>query len=97
MYAGQIMELGPSEDIITSPMHPYSKALVSAVPLPEFTEKKSDLRPLEGELPDLSRLPRGCSFHPRCPLVNELCRTEEPVLHEVMDRRFVACHQEGRA
>ncbi len=98
MYLGKIMEIGPAEDVIHDPRHPYTRALVSVMPTPEPPEPGLRARRviLEGETPDAAHIPTGCRFHPRCPLAEqagiiERCRTEEPPLIEVGDGRAAAC------
>ncbi|MBW1736913.1 MAG: ABC transporter ATP-binding protein [Deltaproteobacteria bacterium] len=95
MYAGEIVEIGRSEDIIQSPLHPYTRALIEAVPVPEFRRAKLKLKAIAGEPPDLVNLPRGCSFRLRCERAIKACRTSRPKLFEVKQGHFVACHQVG--
>jgi peptide/nickel transport system ATP-binding protein len=90
MYLGKIVEMGPTEDVIRNPIHPYSQALLSAVPSP--VPKADGLHvPLEGEAPNPVDLPTGCRFHPRCPLATEKCSRVAPegTVHE---GRWVECH-----
>lgn len=90
MYLGHIVEEGPSDTIFRSPRHPYTKALVSSVPVPG---KKLQTRTiLQGEPPNPANRPSGCAFHPRCPLVTDLCRQQAPALREVAPGRMAACH-----
>jgi peptide/nickel transport system ATP-binding protein len=72
MYAGQIVEEGETEEVFTNPLHPYTKALLSAVPIPDAKTKRERII-LEGEVPNLIEPPRGCRFHPRCPAAFETC------------------------
>ncbi len=95
MYAGEIMEMGSPEEIINSPLHPYTKALIAAVPLPEFHERKSKVVPIAGEPPDLINRPEGCSFRPRCELAEKKCFTMKPQLCELIEGHGVACHVVG--
>lgn len=89
MYGGQIMEEGPTDDIFADPSHPYTSGLLKAVPrLDQATE---ELATIAGEPPDMSRLPAGCPFSPRCAQVLDNCRTERPSLDVTPDRRR-ACH-----
>ncbi|WLD94411.1 ABC transporter ATP-binding protein [Alkalihalobacillus sp. AL-G] len=90
MYLGRIVELGPTEDVIRNPIHPYSKALLAAVPSPVPNPDGLNV-PLEGEAPNPIDLPKGCRFHPRCPVATEKCRQVEPkgTVHE---GRWVECH-----
>ncbi len=91
MYSGNIVEIGGAEQIIGSPAHPYTKALVSVIPNPERSSG-TDRKLLEGEIPDPSSPPRGCKFHPRCSYAQPCCREERPLLREVEKDRFVSCH-----
>ena len=95
MYAGQILEMGVSEDVIFSPIHPYTEALLAAVPTPEFSKRRMELSTLRGELPDMTNLPAGCSFRPRCQFAEETCGRDEPPLRKIKDEHFVACHIRG--
>ena len=76
MYAGQIVEIGPAEEVLSKPKHPYTQALFSSVP----SLDKKEVAPPTGEVPSLINLPRGCRFNPRCPYVMDVCRTTEPPL-----------------
>ncbi|GLQ11008.1 ABC transporter ATP-binding protein [Devosia yakushimensis] len=78
MYLGRIVETGPTETIMTAPKHPYTQALLSAVPRPGVT--RADRVVLKGELPDPANPPAGCAFHTRCPRVMDICHTKRPVL-----------------
>ncbi|MCX7048331.1 MAG: ATP-binding cassette domain-containing protein [Candidatus Sumerlaeota bacterium] len=91
MYAGKIVEIAKTEEIFKQPLHPYTKALLSAVPNPD-----PDVRmrfDLKGEVADPGNLPPGCAFHPRCAERTELCFCEEVVLNEQKGGRYVACHR----
>jgi len=98
MYLGKIVEMGNSDDVIDNPMHPYTKALVSAIPEPD-PENRKRLRkiPIKGEVPSAVAIPSGCRFHPRCvvldehPELRDKCTKEEPPLLEVKPDRYVAC------
>ncbi len=91
MYLGKIVEIGPAEEVIKNPLHPYTQALLMAVPTIE--EKRIKKRvDIKGEVADPRSPPPGCRFHPRCPFAMEKCRKEEPVLREVSHNHFVACH-----
>lgn len=79
MYLGKIVEIADAEELYKSPKHPYTKALMSAIPLPELSGKKERIL-LKGDLPGPLDMPAGCSFHPRCPEVMDRCRSVEPVL-----------------
>ncbi|WP_426877466.1 dipeptide ABC transporter ATP-binding protein [Glaesserella parasuis] len=89
MYAGQVVEEGKSEQIFKSPLHPYTQALLNA--LPEFAEGKSRLQSLPGVVPGKYDRPQGCLLNPRCPYATDLCRQKEPELRTVNGRQ-VKCH-----
>ncbi|MDO9676539.1 dipeptide ABC transporter ATP-binding protein [Glaesserella parasuis] len=89
MYAGQVVEEGKSEQIFKSPLHPYTQALLKA--LPEFAEGKSRLQSLPGVVPGKYDRPQGCLLNPRCPYATDLCRQKEPELRTVNGRQ-VKCH-----
>jgi oligopeptide/dipeptide ABC transporter ATP-binding protein len=90
MYLGKINELSPTYKIFKNPMHPYSQALIASVPIPD-PKKRKERAPLTGEVPSPVNPPAGCRFHPRCPLVMDVCRKEEPQLFEVEKDHYVAC------
>jgi peptide/nickel transport system ATP-binding protein len=90
-YLGRIVETGVTADIIDNPNHPYTKALVSVVPVPETGVKRERLL-LTGEIPSPIDIPTGCRFHTRCPFAKEKCSVEEPELRTMPDGRQVACH-----
>lgn len=93
MYLGNMMEIGPANDIYHHPLHPYSKALLSAVPIPDPRRAKSQKRIiLEGEIPSPVHAPKGCVFCTRCRYSKEKCFEERPVLRKVEEGRLVACH-----
>ncbi|MCJ7698098.1 MAG: ABC transporter ATP-binding protein [Thermoplasmata archaeon] len=90
MYAGKIVELAPTQELFREPLHPYTKALLSAIPIPDpFLKRK--LIPLKGEVPSLIAPPPGCRFHPRCENATEQCSQVEPVLREIKKDHYVAC------
>ena len=91
MYLGKILELGDANLIIGACCHPYTKALVSVMPLPKVDKDKKRII-LKGETPNPANIPLGCRFHPRCPIAQNICRKEEPSLKEIADNHFVACH-----
>jgi peptide/nickel transport system ATP-binding protein len=91
MYVGKIVELAASEELFNHPRHPYTEALLSAVPLPDPT-RKSKRMILEGEVANPANPPSGCYFHPRCPYATEQCKEEKPVWREISPEHFVACH-----
>lgn len=88
MYAGKVVEIGSVEEVFYDPLHPYTKALIKAVPR---IKGVLDVKYLAGEPPDLINPPPGCSFHPRCPYATDVCKTVEPEPHSV-GGRIVACH-----
>lgn len=90
MYLGKLVELAPKEELFQNPMHPYTKALLSAVPIPDPT-RQHDRIILGGDLPSPVNPPSGCQFHTRCPICAEACGREEPEFRRVSDGHFVAC------
>ncbi|HHW25825.1 MAG TPA: ATP-binding cassette domain-containing protein [Firmicutes bacterium] len=90
MYLGRIVEIGTSEALFKSPMHPYTRALISAIPVPD-PDFRSQRIVLQGDVPSPARPPSGCAFHPRCPWADARCSAERPVLTQI-DGRLVACH-----
>jgi peptide/nickel transport system ATP-binding protein len=93
MYLGKIVELAPKQNIFAAPRHPYTKALLSAVPLPEPGAARTPMI-LKGDVPSPINPPRGCRFHTRCPFVFDRCRNEEPKLRSTGKGQWVACHLE---
>ena len=91
MYLGKLVETGGAEEVFSSPKHPYTKALVSAVPLPQADQPNQTIY-LEGDIPSATDLPSGCRFHPRCPRAMEICKQVDPPLIAVAPGRQVACH-----
>lgn len=91
MYLGKIVELAEAKAIIRAPKHPYTQALISAVPEVDPDSKRQRII-LPGDVPSPIDPPPGCPFHPRCPLVEERCRVEIPVLREITPGHFAACH-----
>jgi peptide/nickel transport system ATP-binding protein len=93
MYLGEIVEYGSAEEIFLHPAHPYTKALLAAVPVPDpVIESGRNIEVLAGELPSPANPPLGCAFHSRCSLVTELCVRQKPSLEEYRNTRKVACH-----
>ncbi len=93
MYLGRIVELAPRDDIYAEPLHPYTKALLSAVPEPDPSVESTVERViLTGDVPSPSNPPTGCNFCTRCPAVMDICKREEPEFREVLPGRFVSCH-----
>lgn len=92
MYLGKIVEMGPSTEVIDNPLHPYTQALISAVPVPDPNVPLNP-KQIKGEIPSAINPPKGCRFHPRCPIVKDLCRKTEPELLSDDGHHFVACHR----
>ncbi|MFN2148324.1 MAG: ABC transporter ATP-binding protein, partial [Anaerolineales bacterium] len=90
MYLGKIVELASSENLFRSPLHPYTKALISAIPIPK-PELKRERIVLEGEVPSPLHPPQGCRFHPRCPYAMSRCSEQEPAFTEVAPNHWAAC------
>ena len=90
MYLGRIVETGPSRALLTDPQHPYTRALLSVVPVPHPSRRRPPII-LKGETPDPGRIPSGCRFHPRCPLVFDRCPREDPPMFETGPGHFAAC------
>lgn len=91
MYSGQIVELAPCEALFANPIHPYTEALIAAVPVPDPRRARLEA-PIEGDVPSFINPPTGCAFHPRCRLAVDKCRTKVPPLVPMPDGRVVACH-----
>jgi oligopeptide transport system ATP-binding protein len=91
MYLGRIVEVAPSRQLYTSPKHPYTEALLSAVPIPDPTVARKRIV-LEGDVPSPIHPPSGCHFHPRCPRAQERCRSEAPTLRPLGPTHEAACH-----
>jgi peptide/nickel transport system ATP-binding protein len=90
MYLGRIVEQGPAQDVTAQPHHPYTQALMEAVP--RVAAAGRGFRPISGEIPSPLAPPSGCAFHPRCPRAAAICRTERPPLRDAKPGRAVACH-----
>lgn len=90
MYLGKIVEIADKQDLFAHPLHPYTKALLSAIPVPDIHRKKEEII-LEGEVPSPLHPPKGCRFHTRCPYATERCSQETPQLQDVDGKRKVAC------
>ncbi len=92
MYVGQIVEVAETDELFNAPKHPYTEALLSAVPNPD-PRRRSQRIVLEGEVADPANPPSGCYFHPRCAYTQDRCREERPLFEEVYPGHFVACHR----
>ena len=92
MYLGKIVELGPTEKVVDEPIHPYARALISAVPDPDPNVRIGEI-PIKGRVPSPISLPSGCRFWPRCIYADEECKRKEPEMVEVEKGRWVACHK----
>jgi oligopeptide/dipeptide ABC transporter ATP-binding protein len=93
MYLGKVMEVAPAEELYTKPIHPYTSALLGAIPLPDPNENRARERTLvTGEPPNPIRPPSGCRFHTRCPRATDICRSVEPQLTEYANGHAAACH-----
>jgi peptide/nickel transport system ATP-binding protein len=92
MYLGNLVEYGAKEDIFRNPLHPYTEALFSAIPVPDPTVKMKRIV-LEGSIPSPSNPPSGCKFHTRCAHCTERCKVEEPIQKEIEPGHFVVCHK----
>ncbi len=94
MYLGRIVELADSDELFTNPQHPYTQALLAAVPVPDpSVEEQRTFRPVRGEVPSPMNPPPGCVFHPRCPLAVDTCRQERPAIREWRPGHWVACSE----
>ncbi|WP_022670625.1 ABC transporter ATP-binding protein [Hippea alviniae] len=91
MYLGKIVEIAKTFDLFKEPLHPYTKILMSSVPIPDPNIRREKLLP-KGEIPSATKIPSGCRFHTRCPFAKEICSQKEPELKEIEKDRFVACH-----
>ena len=94
MYLGSMMELADKNEIYSNPQHPYTRALIGAIPLPDPTKRK-EMKVIQGEIPSNVNIPKGCKFNPRCPFAKDNCREQEPATKEVKPNHFVKCHFGG--
>ena len=92
MYVGKLVEQAPTQQLFARPRHPYTEALLSAIPRPDPDQPLPETGGVEGELPDPSNPPSGCYFHPRCPYAERICREQAPPLVEVAPNHSAACH-----
>jgi peptide/nickel transport system ATP-binding protein len=92
MYVGKMVELAPTRELYSNPKHPYTEALMSAIPLPNPQKREKRIL-LSGEVANPAHPPSGCYFHPRCTYCADICKTDEPVLREVKPGHFVKCHR----
>jgi peptide/nickel transport system ATP-binding protein/oligopeptide transport system ATP-binding protein len=92
MYVGKMVELAARDELYANPLHPYTQALMSAIPIPNPTLRRERII-LTGDVPSPLNPPSGCRFHPRCPVVMDVCSEEEPVYRDVGGEHFVACHR----
>ena len=94
MYLGNTVELGTVEDLFKNPTHPYTQALLSAIPRPSVNRSSKRIR-LQGDLPNPANPPSGCPFHTRCPIAQDICKKDMPAWEQVKEGHFAACHFAG--
>lgn len=92
MYVGKLVEMASTQELFQSPRHPYTAALMTAVPVPDPTQRHI-IQDLPGEVASPANPPSGCYFHPRCQYAQEICRTQTPILREISPDHFVSCHR----
>ena len=93
MYVGKMVELAPTRELYTNPLHPYTEALMSAIPLPNPKRRNEKGVLLSGEVANPANPPSGCYFHPRCNYCVDICKTQEPVFEEITPGHFAKCHR----
>ena len=91
MYLGSMVEMAPKRELFRNPLHPYTKALMSAIPIPDPTLKR-DRIVLKGDIPSPANAPTGCKFHTRCPIAADICKQQNPEYRNVANDHYVACH-----
>lgn len=91
MYLGRIVEIADKRTLFENPSHPYTRALLSAVPVAKPRQKRERIL-LTGDLPSPANPPSGCTFHPRCPYATDLCKSKVPTLSTIGDGQLVSCH-----
>lgn len=91
MYLGSIVEIADKDELYNNPLHPYTQALLAAIPIPDPTRRSTNL-PIQGEMPSPYNIPSGCPFHTRCPFCRERCREEIPLPRKIQGSHFVSCH-----
>jgi peptide/nickel transport system ATP-binding protein len=91
MYVGKIVEVAATQELFQHPLHPYTEALISAVPKPDPQTRRQRIL-LAGDVANSANPPSGCYFHPRCRYAQEICKTDEPAMREVLPQHFVTCH-----
>jgi oligopeptide/dipeptide ABC transporter ATP-binding protein len=92
MYLGKIVEIADRDELFKSPLHPYTRALLASIPIPNPEIRPAEDRVLQGDIPSPSNPPKGCRFHTRCPLVEDRCRVDAPEFKEVSPGHWAACH-----
>ena len=91
MYLGNVVEIASKEQLFANPCHPYTRALISAIPIPDPDQKRQRIL-LEGDIPSPINPPSGCTFHTRCPYAQEICSQECPQMRDINEKHRVACH-----